>query len=284
MIAPKRCLCSNSVSHILWLYLSRYSWIIGQFKMRAIHFSNHVPTHIKNHLHAYDEAFWHVSVEVHVDENQVQIIDINGALSPLKLSFVDPKTETFLRKINNQQPLIKACNISNNSTKAIKIIDLTAGMGQDSLILSTLNQPLISIERNKLSAAILQTLVYQYLEKKPHDWTVIQDCSLNWLSQKTKSSASHIYLDPFFNKRKSALPKNTMQWTQKFGKEDPKTDDNALFRLALAHAKERVIVKRDKKACFIGGKKPNQGSIIQKTSRFDCYKPPSQSNDSIAMG
>ena len=249
--------------------------------MKAIHFSNDVPTHIKHFLNSYDAIFWSANIEVHIDTSQVHIIDRNNILSPLKLSFVDTKTETILRKINNQQPLIKACNIKNINETPVKILDLTAGMGQDSLILSTLNQPLISVERNPLTAAILQTLVYQYLEKKPCNWRVIQDCSLHWLSQKNKPSASHIYFDPFFNKRKSALPKNTMQWTQKFGQQDPETDDNALFALALAHAEERVIVKRDRKACFIAGKKPNQGSIFQKTSRFDCYKTSSQSNDNI---
>ena len=239
--------------------------------MRAINISNQLPKHIIAHIKEFDEYFWKAQIEADISMDTIDIVDKRKLLSPINLSFCNEKAQHFLDQIKNTQPLLKACNPSSSSTPPSRIIDLTAGLGQDSLLLSTFKKPLVSIERNPLTAAILQTLVYQLLEKKEIQWTVINTCAQQWLEQQEKPCASHIYLDPFFHKRKSALPKNTMQWTQALSKEDPPSCDIRLLELALEQASQRVIVKRDKKANFINNKKPNQGSIFQKTSRFDCY-------------
>ena len=235
---------------------------------------NNIIEKLHNALQKIKSKLIQVNITISVTEKTVELTDKNQILAPLNLSFCDHKTQSLLVQINSQQPLIKAMHICQ--THSASIVDLTAGFGRDSLILSTLNKPLISIEKNPITATVLRILVAQYQTINPCNWQVISGCSLFWLQQQS-SNFSHFYLDPFFHKRKNALPKNDMQWLQKLGQIQT-TDDNDknvkdLFTTAYCHATTRIVVKRPKNAAYLHNKKPNQGSIYQKTSRFDCYKP-----------
>lgn len=208
-----------------------------------------------------------------VTRSKIELIDKKQVLAPLQLSFCDHKTHCITQACT-KQPLLKAINISQDQKASI--VDLTAGFGRDSLMLSTLDKPLLSIEKSPITAAILKVLVAQYQTIHPCNWQVITDCSLSWLKTQNKHF-SHCYLDPFFNKRKSALPKNSMQWLHKLGGDDSTNHTETLFTTAYQYTTVRVVVKRDKNAYYLNQMKPNQGSIYQKTSRFDCYKPPQPS-------
>lgn len=242
--------------------------------MHSINYSADTPTAYIERIAQVAQHFADADIHVNISPSKVQLSKAHANIPPISLSFVDAKPQKQLNNISHAQPLFKAFHfkgIKDNST--IKIIDLTAGLGQDSLMLATRGYPIISIEVNPMTAAILDILVKQYQSQHDVNWQVIQACSQSWLSQQSKPCATHLYLDPFFYKKKSALPKITMQWIHELSLQAPIQPETPLFQAAMTHASYRVIVKRDQHADFINQHKPNQGSFIQKTSRFDCYKP-----------
>lgn len=242
--------------------------------------SNNVSDLISTPLKKNESLLHQTSINAHITTSSVTLTKSDQSLAPLTLSFTDRKTQKRLQTVNKSQPIIKAFNIIKPRKHNLLLIDLTAGFGLDSLILSTLGLPLISIEKNPITAAILTTLVHQYKEIQADlNWQVFNSCSIDWLNQQNKPCATHIYLDPFFQKKKTALPKNTMQWLQDLDTILMPSNEKKLFTAAYQYASERVIVKRDKHADFITQQKPNQGCIIQKTSRFDCYKPYTNTED-----
>lgn len=239
--------------------------------MSSIHVSPDCPKEILCWVENIDSELQQRQIQVTITIDTVTLLDQNQQLPPLTLSFTSPKHTQYIQNPQHQ-PLIKAMHCKQANPEDY-IIDLTAGFGKDSLLLSTLRQPLISIEKNRITATILQILVCQYQLKNPHcQWQVICSCAVDWLTQSHTICATHLYLDPFFAKKTSALPKKDMQWLHHLNQSNTPHHEESLFLLACQKTADRVIVKRDKKADFINQKKPNQGSIMQKTSRFDCYK------------
>lgn len=227
--------------------------------------SSPIATACQNQQHLFAKVKLHLVIH----QDSIELHDTSQALAPLTLSFVNAPTPTK----NCKQPLLKAINIKPKSQTPVTIADLTSGFGQDSLTLSRLGYPLFSIESNPITAAILQTLVQQYQNQNPQvNWKVIHTCSTTWL-QKKHDLITHYYIDPFFHKKKTALPKNPMQWLHRLACFTPPSDEAQLLGLALQQPCQRIIVKRDRNAPPIDNHKPNQGHIEQKTSRFDCYKP-----------
>ena len=207
-------------------------------------------------------------IHIHITAENIKLSNLKNCLPSLTLGFSKQKE---INTLNRQ--LVKALNIKKIQQQTIKIVDLTAGFGRDSLTLSSLNHPLISIEKNPITAAILKTLVAQYKQLNPKcQWEVICTCSDAWLKTQKNQKPTHLYMDPFFEKKTSALPKKDMQWLHHLNRNTEINDEEALFTSAIENCLDRVVVKRDKRANFIANKKPNQGSILQKTSRFDCYK------------
>ena len=239
--------------------------------MLNLHVSHDTPQAIRTPLEQMHDHLKDCNIQIHLTAENITLKDKNLNIEPLTLSFTNPKS---LHLVNSQQkqPLLKAINLKKHTSKKNIIVDLTAGFGKDSLILSTLKHPLISIEKNPITAAVLKTLVAQYKQIHPQcQWEVIYACSIQWLQQQ-QADLTHLYLDPFFAKKTTALPKKDMQWLHCLNTHITPSDENELFLTAYRISQDRVIVKRDKKATFIADRKPNQGSIMQKTSRFDCYK------------
>ncbi|MEC8882065.1 MAG: class I SAM-dependent methyltransferase [Pseudomonadota bacterium] len=239
--------------------------------MSNLHISHDTPQEIKRPLEQMSDHLKNCNIHIHITTENITLNDQNSNIEPLTLSFTSQKS-LHLTNTQQKQPLLKAINIKKKPTKKTTIVDLTAGFGKDSLILSTLKHPLISVEKNPITAAVLKTLVAQYKQINPQcQWEVICACSIQWLKQQ-QSDLTHLYLDPFFTKKTTALPKKDMQWLHYLNTHEQPSNENELFITAYNKSQDRVIVKRDKKATFIADKKPNQGSIMQKTSRFDCYK------------
>ena len=211
------------------------------------------------------------AIHIHVHNTSVRIVSEALDLNPLTLSLVKTWKNQYRNRCS-KPPIIRALNIKDNEAR-VQVADLTAGFGQDSLCIAAHGHPLVSIEQNQLIASILKILVQQcQMHAFQHHWQVIHACSVEWLNQ-TKDHITHAVMDPFFHKKNSALPKNDMQWLKKLNANTSLKNDTLLFEAALEKVRSRLVVKRDRKAHPIAQKKPNQGSIIQKTTRFDCYKP-----------
>lgn len=156
-----------------------------------------------------------------------------------------------------------------------KIIDATAGLGQDSLILAALGFEITLLERSEPLYRLLQNAIQrakQDTEMAPiaGRLTLIQTDAREWLSQlEDEQKPDVIYLDPMFPERKkSAQVKREMQILQSLlGKEEGSDD---LLKMAITCALSRVVVKRPRLAPYLAALAPSF-QIRGKTSRFDIY-------------
>lgn len=154
------------------------------------------------------------------------------------------------------------------------IIDATAGLGRDSLILAYLGCPVLMIERSEKIFAMLEKSLENIrtepsLHKKMHVQLFYGD-AIDYLSELNSSDYPDvIYLDPMFpERRKSALVKKEMRLLREIVGEDP--DAPTLLAIALKRAKKRVVVKRPRLAPTLGNLEPSF-VIKGKAQRFDVY-------------
>jgi 16S rRNA (guanine1516-N2)-methyltransferase len=189
-------------------------------------------------------------------------------LPDLTLNFCDTQHQFLAQSLSKKQPIWRALQWKKPQTPYL--FDTTAGFGQDSFIFAHLGAKVVSIERDPLIAALLGYAVEMLKKTKPQlDWEVHLGDAKTWLHN-TTLTPTHIYLDPFFHKKNSAKPKNTMQWLQ-FITQEKQPCPEELFKQACGMPCSHIIVKRAKEAPFLLNQKPDRGSILQKASRFDCY-------------
>lgn len=168
----------------------------------------------------------------------------------------------------NNELIAKALGLNKGHRK---ILDLTAGMGIDSIFIFKLGCDVTALERSEV--------IFKKLEKALQEATDIfktypgsiqffhADASqyLNQLTQKPEV----IYYDPMYPaKPKSALPKKEMQIFRKLVGDD--LDGEEVLKLALLKAEKRVVVKRPVYAEPLL-KKPSY-AIEGKLVRFDVYQ------------
>lgn len=162
------------------------------------------------------------------------------------------------------------------------VVDLTAGLGQDSFVLATLGCHITCVER----VPVIFHLLYNGLSRanKSDDDELKQivdrielhhQQSLEYLNT-LNEPVDVIYLDPMFPEReKSAKVKKSMTAFQSIVGGD--MDAGELLSMALEKAKYRVIVKRPRKAPGIDEQWPDldlpkPGLVLAgKSSRFDIY-------------
>ena len=230
----------------------------------------HIAHELKNKLPPI--SAYQLNIAITHDSLLVSTPELN--LEPLALSVLDNKAQHLEKTLHAQQPLLKALGKDILTEKAT-VIDTTAGFGHDSFIMCAYGLHVISIEQNPIIFALLDCLKNMLLKQRPTlRWDVIQGNSIHWLEHiQHNYPAKAIYMDPFFEKKQKALPKNRMQWLQQLAGDDTPSPE-ALFNQACQTPITKVVVKRDLKAPYLCNKLPNSGSIIQKTSRFDCYYQP----------
>lgn len=156
-----------------------------------------------------------------------------------------------------------------------RIIDATAGIGRDGMILATLGYHLTLLERSPVLHLLLDDALQRAKELPLLAPIIKRICLIHtdarcWLKQLASSERPDIiYLDPMFPERqKSALVKKEMVLLQNLLGKDSDAQD--LFSIALSCALKRVVVKRPKLAANIGDLAPNF-SITGKKNRFDVY-------------
>lgn len=153
------------------------------------------------------------------------------------------------------------------------VLDATAGMGRDSLIMLMLGCQVLMQERNPIIFHLLKNAVGRFLQSgqlqknELERFQLREENSIDSLGD--LSAIDVIYLDPMFPERKkSALVKKEMRLFKKIAGEDPDADQ--LLELALISNIKRVVVKRPKGAPCLMQKKPSH-EISGKKFRFDVY-------------
>ena len=185
-------------------------------------------------------------------------------------------TAAHRRKQGGGELIVKAMGGSKQNRP--KVLDATAGLGRDSFVLASWGFPVSMIERSNVVASLLE----DGLKRAQHSdsdevrsiasrMSLYSGQAVEYLDSLLADDCPDvIYLDPMFpDSKKSALVKKDMQaFHALVGKEAD--DGTELLAAALTKAVYRVVVKRPKKAPFLGDQKPNH-SLEGKAVRFDIY-------------
>ena len=163
----------------------------------------------------------------------------------------------------------------NNLVRAMRglpkqgvIIDATAGFGRDALILSSLVERVILIERVPWVSALLIDGLKNTRELLPYlsnMQVICSDSKKYLLNLKFKPDA--IYLDPLFKNMGKSKAKREVQALRDL---TTHSNEEELLEVALNKAKDRVVVKRHKKVKNLAGIKPTF-SLTGRVVRYDVY-------------
>ena len=171
-----------------------------------------------------------------------------------------------------KQALLRACR--DRGRTIASVLDLTAGWGADALVLASHGLRVDLVERDALLHAVVGYAI-ECLAANPEHAAIAARLQTHHADSRdyleTLSPARRfdcIYLDPMFPPHKSgARPGKEMQLLRLL---TDNADIEACFELALARARNRVVVKRPAKAPALTARKPD---IVyrEKTIRFDVY-------------
>jgi len=152
------------------------------------------------------------------------------------------------------------------------VIDATAGMGEDSLLLAAAGFNVLLFEQDPVIGALLEDALIRAaqnpdLEDIVHRMELKKEDSIPFLLN-TEIQPSVIYLDPMFPERsKSSLVKKKFQLIHELQK--PCMNEEALLSAAIKAEPEKIIIKRPLRAPYLAGQKPDY-SLTGKTIRYDC--------------
>lgn len=197
-------------------------------------------------------------------------------LKPFCVDFCHGRLGYRLKQNNRQQPLARAVGIK--ASYLPKILDITAGFGQDASVLASLGCPMQLVERHPIVFALLQDgLVRAGLEKAWAKQVMLTHQSAMaycqaLVGQHQAQLPDVIYCDPMFEQAgrqgRQAKVKKPMQLLQQLVGED----DNAAQLLTLVRdiAQRRVVIKRIKNAAPWCGQTPD--AVIPMVGyRFDVF-------------
>lgn len=201
---------------------------------------------------------------------------LNDAQNPQFKSFcVD--LEQNDKSLSNQHanphrsPLAKAVGAKNG----LRVLDLTAGWGQDAYRLATLGCHVTLCECQPLVAALLwdglRRLQLTDTRVAAHLHLYFGD-SFKQLTTETQQQFDVIYFDPMYQAEslKGQVKKDLQLLRALASADQPICDENTLFLAAMATGCKRVVVKRAKTGAVLAGREPHH-QIIGKSLRFDVY-------------
>jgi len=183
-----------------------------------------------------------------------------------KINFDQDKINYFKIKSGiHKEPLAKALG---SGQKGLKLLDLSAGLGIDSIFLNQMGFQVTAVERNPviyMALKIAADLYNQHIENKIE---FIYSDSLKILKSIKPQEFDLGYFDPMFpEKKKSALPRQEMVMFKNLVGLDLDAED--IVQYAVDHKIfKRFVVKRPVSSTGFG--RPN-GNIEGKIIRYDIY-------------
>ena len=165
--------------------------------------------------------------------------------------------------------LVKAARIKG--VEAPVVVDATAGLGEDSLLLAAAGFHVDLYERDAVIAALLRDALDRagnepQLTDVVARMTLHEEDSIAAL-RSLEMAPDVVLLDPMFPARtKSAQVKKKFQLLHHL--ESPCEDEVALLDAAIAAHPRKVVIKRPPKGPYLAGKKPSY-SLTGKAVRYD---------------
>jgi 16S rRNA (guanine1516-N2)-methyltransferase len=198
-----------------------------------------------------------------LDDNGLSII--THQFQPLYVQ--DIYNKIYLRKDSlSRELLIQTIKVKPD--KDILVIDATAGLAKDAVLMGLYGYRVIMLEQNPLLATVIY---YALLERLiPIDnLELIFTNSLDYFRSNPDIRPYAVYLDPMFKQGDKALAKKDMQIIQLLTHNSPNLDIE-LFNAAHLQAR-KVIVKRDNKQAALVSTPAPSYSKQGKTIRYDIY-------------
>lgn len=225
-----------------------------------------------------------LSIDHYLEQNQVNVLDdywfLHFAERRLCLSHSAKK---HLRNIHADlsatsdrfssqkklahELLIKA--IGGMAAPSRRIVDATAGLGTDALLMAAAGHQLTMIEQSPVLTALLEQALQ--LDSAP-GLSLCKGNAVQRLPELSAANRPHIvYLDPMFPSHgKSSLARKQLQALKELLEDVAEQDEAHLLKVALQVASHRVVVKRPIRAQPLPGPKPGfayKGKLV----RYDCY-------------
>jgi 16S rRNA (guanine1516-N2)-methyltransferase len=150
------------------------------------------------------------------------------------------------------------------------VIDLTAGLGIDAVLLAQIGFRVVSLERNPLLIFLLKEAQNKTQRKEIKEITWVHADSKIFLESLKISEPTSCYFDPMYpEKKKSALSRQEMViFRELVGADD---DGGETLKLALQKNFVRIAVKRPTRAEALIARPDFQ--LESKLVRFDIYYP-----------
>ncbi|MBF0184902.1 MAG: class I SAM-dependent methyltransferase [Magnetococcales bacterium] len=177
-----------------------------------------------------------------------------------------------------RQPLVRAVGL--RPSQPLRIVDATAGLGQDAFVLAALGGVVTMLERSSVLSCLLADGLRRLAEQSrlqalPQVTLTLQTGDARhllaaWGEEAPLQRPEVIYLDPMYPHRPgSALVKKEMRRLRRLVGDD--TDADALLLQALPVATRRVVVKRPRAAPVLAGQRPTM-SLESNLTRYDIYR------------
>jgi 16S rRNA (guanine1516-N2)-methyltransferase len=190
----------------------------------------------------------------------------------ITVNFSDPD---FIRKCKSKPAdviLIKAVGLSKR--KGLTILDTCAGRGQDAALMAAFSGEVLALERNPAMFQALEAALTKLSDRrywKPRLQLLQQDAIAYLQDLEPADYPEVIFIDPMYP-HTTKNPRNKLILRDMREVIGDDSDADQLLEQAWGKAIERIVVKRSKRAPFLGGKEPSyqcKGNSI----RFDVYLP-----------
>lgn len=209
-----------------------------------------------------------------VGEDGLELGERGSGTKPIRCEFVEGKAG-YRRRLGGgrKQLLVRAVGVKGG--RAPRVLDATAGLGQDAFVLATYGCRVTLVERSPLIAALLEDGLRR-AHSDEDAAPIVQRMRLEHadarellIGRDASAQPEVIYLDPMYpHRNKAALPKKEMRFFRELLGDDH--DAGALLEVALMRARQRVVVKRPKNASPLADTPPST-TLESKTTRFDIY-------------
>ena len=208
----------------------------------------------------------------------------------VEVDFLAPRWQRRLRPANlNGEHLVRALRGRQRDLHGNTVLDATAGLGGDSLLLAAAGFDVMLVERLPVLVYLLEQAITaaagdDALAAVISRMTPVQADSIEFMASLKQAGKQFdfVYLDPMYAvpptagqpvaKKRTAAPRKEMVMLQALGEQLRAGGDDAghLLELALQVARRKVVVKRPLHAASLGDRPPTS-ALSGRAARFDIY-------------
>ena len=180
-----------------------------------------------------------------------------------------------LRAQNLRSELLVRAVKGRGASRPLRVVDATAGLGEDAILLAAAGHSVQMFEQNPVIAAMLRDALDRAAQNPAlaeivGRMTLTEGNSIDGL-RSLGEAPDAVVLDPMFPERKkSGLIGKKLELLQVL--ERPCEDEAALLAAAEAAHPAKIVIKRPQKGPYLAGRTPGY-SLIGKAIRYDVIVP-----------